>query len=89
MKLITNTITIRDASYTISELDGKSMAAVRNRLAQADLKQETDIFIAFKCCVDPKFKSQDEVGELPNGVVTAIAKEALRLTGEEEASKKD
>jgi hypothetical protein len=76
--LVSRPITVRGDTYMVSELDGKTMAAVRKMLKSGS--EETDLFITLNALVDPKPKNMAAVEAMPNIVVNAIAKKALALT---------
>lgn len=80
MSLITNSITVRGKTYTVSEMDGKTMAEVRKRLASDSEKGGLESFMAFKCCVEPKFANIEAAAAESHFVSKAISDEAFRLT---------
>jgi hypothetical protein len=80
MSLITNTIKVRGKDYLVSEMDGKTMAEVRKRLASDSEKIGLEAFMAFKCCLDPKFASSEAAAAESHFVSKAISDEAFRLT---------
>jgi hypothetical protein len=81
--LRTNRITVRGESFEVRELSGKDMVAVRKLLSKDEWKPRLEGFVAFLCCVDPKFKTEDDAHELPMAVLSAISEEAFRLGREE------
>ncbi|HEY3658269.1 MAG TPA: hypothetical protein VGL34_25140 [Steroidobacteraceae bacterium] len=76
--LITRPITVRGVVYTVSELNGAAMAAVRKMLKNGS--EETDLFITLHALTDPKPKNMAEVEQMSNMVVHAVAARALWLT---------
>lgn len=76
--LVSRPIIVRGDTYLVSELDGKTMAAVRKMLKSGS--EETDLFITLNALLDPKPKNMAAVEALPNLVVNAVAKKALQLT---------
>lgn len=85
-----NTITVRDKPYLVRELSGADMIGVRKLIATPETKVHLEAFVAWKCCLEPKFKTQQETADsLPFTVMKAISEEAFRLGNEGEPDPKE
>lgn len=83
--LVTSTIVIRNTTYTVREMTGKEMAAVRKLVVDDAQKFRTQNYVASICCVDPKIASELEASALPQLVIERISDEAFRLTKGDDA----
>ena len=84
---VTNVISIRGKSYTVSEMDSATMAQVRKMLETEKWKVEP--YVTLKCCVDPKFASEADVLKLPQIIADKVSEEAFRLTKLDEGEAKN
>lgn len=85
--LLTNVITIRGVNYTVSEINGKTMRHTRALIK--DSPPEVEAFVAFNCCVEPKWKSLEEALAAPHIILKAISEEAFRLSRDDEGEAKN
>jgi len=76
--LLTNVVTIRGVAYTVSEINGKVMRTTRQLIK--DNNVEVEGFVAFHCCVEPKWAKLDEALAAPHAILKAISEEAFRLS---------
>ena len=79
-----STIKIRGETFTVRELDGKTMRESK-RLIETD-RHRLDFFIASKGLVEPKLTEQ-ELMERPNIFADKLSTEILRLTKTDDDSK--
>lgn len=82
-KLRTNRITVRGEEFEVCEVSGEVMMAVRKLLADPILKTRAEVYVAYRCCVNPKFETEAEASKLAYGVIDAISDEAWRLMRED------
>ncbi len=75
---LTSTIMIRGQPFVVRELDGKTMAESRRVLAED--KSRLEAYVAWKCCVDPKYQNEQALLDLPQIFCDKISEEAFRLT---------
>lgn len=87
-EIIQSTVSVRGKSYVVREMDGKTMIAFR-KLLDSDEKATADNFIAFKCTIDPKFPTQDDVAKLPQVVTSKIVAEVMKLTAQDSGEAKN
>jgi hypothetical protein len=86
-QLLTSTLVIRDATYKVSEMSGKTMAGVRKLLDSPD-KGKLESYVVAACCLEPKF-TWIEAEQLPQHVLGKLSSEAFRLTTGDEADAKN
>jgi len=76
--LLTNVITIRGVDYTVSEINGKVMRTTRELIK--DRNVEVEGFVAWHCCVNPKWQKLEDALAAPHAILKAISEEAFRLS---------
>jgi hypothetical protein len=85
-----NTITVRGKSYLVRELSGADMIGVRKLIATPETKVHLEAFVAWKCCLEPKFETQQKTADsLPFTVMKAISEEAFRLGNDDPTDPKE
>jgi hypothetical protein len=72
------TVTIRGETFTVRELDAKSMREAR-RIIDTD-KHRLEIYVAFKGTVEPKFESEEDLLKRPQIFADKLSAEIFRLT---------
>jgi hypothetical protein len=77
-ELLTNTVTVRGATYTVREISGRHMREIRKRLK--DAPETVEAYMAWACTVDPKFASEQACADEPHAILKAISEEAFRLS---------
>jgi len=82
--LLTNVVTIRGVAYTVSEINGKVMRSTRKLIK--DNAAEVEGFVAFHCCLEPKWKSLDDALAAPHAILKTISEEAFRLSQAEDGA---
>lgn len=75
--LMRNTITVRGKQYTVTELDGQTMRDIQKILETE--KGRLGVYTMWKCCIDPVFKTEEDVMKLPYYVIDKVSDEAWRL----------
>jgi hypothetical protein len=88
-ELLTSAIEIRNSAYTVREMTGKEMQAVRKMILSDSEKFRVQAYVASICCVSPKFANEQEAANASQAVLKAISDEAFRLTQGEEEKKAD
>lgn len=83
----TNTIVVRGESYTVQEMSGLVMAGARKLISDEKEKFRMEAWVAWKCCLTPKFESEDAAAKEPQAIVDAISSEAFRLSKADDAPK--
>jgi len=76
--LLTNTITVRGATYTVREINGRHMREIRKRLK--DQPETIEAYLAWACTEEPKFASESAAADEPHAILKAISEEAFRLS---------
>lgn len=76
--LLTNTITVRDVTYTVQEISGFHMREVRKRLKERP--ESIEAYLAWVCTVSPKFASENAAIDEPHFILKAVSEEAFRLS---------
>jgi hypothetical protein len=77
-ELVSNVILVRGLSYTVREINGRTMREVRKRLR--DSPETVEAFLAWACTVEPKFASESAATDEPHLLLKAISEEAFRLS---------
>jgi hypothetical protein len=78
MSLVTNTITFRNVSYEVREINGRTMREVRKRLK--DQPETVEAFLAWACTVEPKFASEQAAADESHLLLKVLSEEAFRLS---------